>query len=83
MMMSSNGKIFYVTGPLWRDSNGHQWIPLTKASDGNFDVFFDLRLNKCLNKRSIRWWLTHFCAHYDVIVMYTEIVLKFWNGQDF
>ena len=26
-------KHFRVTGPLWGESTGHQWIPLTKASD--------------------------------------------------
>ena len=33
MMTSSNGNIFHVTFPLWGESTGHQWIPLTKASD--------------------------------------------------
>ena len=33
MMMSSNGNIFHVTGPLWGESTSHWWIPLTKASD--------------------------------------------------
>ena len=33
MMTPSNGNIFRVTGPLWGESTGHQWIPLTKASD--------------------------------------------------
>ena len=33
MMTSSNGNIFRVTGPLWRESTGDRWIPLTKASD--------------------------------------------------
>ena len=28
-----NGDIFRVTGPLWGEFTGHQWIPLTKASD--------------------------------------------------
>ena len=32
-MMSSNGNIFRVTGPLWGESTGHRWIPLTKASE--------------------------------------------------
>ena len=30
---------------------GHRWIPHTKASDAEFDVFFDLRLNKWLSKQ--------------------------------
>ena len=33
MIMSSNGNIFGVTGPLWGKSTDHRWIPLTKASD--------------------------------------------------
>ena len=37
MMTSSNGNIFRVTGPLYGKLIGHQWIPLTKASD---DVLF-------------------------------------------
>ena len=28
---------------------GDRWIPLTKASDAGFDIFFDLRLNKRLS----------------------------------
>ena len=32
MMTSSNGNIFRVTGPLWGESTGHRWIPLTEAS---------------------------------------------------
>ena len=30
---SSNRNISRVTGPLWRESTGDRWIPLTKASD--------------------------------------------------
>ena len=33
MMTSWNGNIFCVTGPLWGESTGYQWIPLTMASD--------------------------------------------------
>ena len=33
MMTSSNRNIFRVTGPLWGESIGHRWIPLTGASD--------------------------------------------------
>ena len=28
---SSNGNIFRVTGPLWGEFTGHQWIPLTNG----------------------------------------------------
>ena len=35
---------------------GPRWIPRAKASDANFDVFFDLRPNKRLSKQSWGWW---------------------------
>ena len=42
MMTSSNGSIFCVTGPLCGEFTGHRWLPLTKASDAELDIFFDL-----------------------------------------
>ena len=36
MMTSSNGNICRFTGLLWRESTGHRWIPLTRASDAKF-----------------------------------------------
>ena len=33
MMTSSNGNISCITGPLWWQSTGHRWIPLTKAKN--------------------------------------------------
>ena len=39
MLTSSNGNIFYVTGPLRRESIGNRWIPLTKASDAELWYF--------------------------------------------
>ena len=53
MMTSSYGNIFHVTGPLWGESTGHRWIPLTKASDVDVDVFSDLCLNKWLSEQTI------------------------------
>ena len=40
MITSSNGNIFHATGPLWRESTGHRWIPLTKGSDAELWCFF-------------------------------------------
>ena len=54
MIMSSNGSIFHVTGPLCGEFTDDRWIPLTKASDA--DVYCDLRLNKQLSKQSRRRW---------------------------
>ena len=31
--------IFRVTGPLWGESTGHRWIPLTMASDAELWCF--------------------------------------------
>ena len=56
MMTSSNENIFRVTGPLCGDFTGHRWIPLTKASDAEVDVFFGVRLNKLLSKQSRGGW---------------------------
>ena len=39
MMTSSNENIFHVTGPLWGESTGDWWIPLTKASDVELSCF--------------------------------------------
>ena len=55
MMTSSNGNIFRVTGPLCGEVTGHRWIPLTKASDAGFDVFYDRRLNKRLSTQPWGW----------------------------
>ena len=60
MMISSIGDIFSVTGPLWGESTSHQWIPLTKASDGE--------LNGWTNNGDASYLRRH-RAHYDVSVM--------------
>ena len=39
MMKSSNGNIVRVTGPLWGESTGDWWIPLTKLSDAELWCF--------------------------------------------
>ena len=56
MMTSSNGNIFRVIGPLWGESTGHRWIPLTKASDAELWCFLWPRLTKWLSKQSRRRW---------------------------
>ena len=55
-MTSSNGNILRVTGHLRGEFTGPRWIPQIKASDAEFDVFFDLRLNKRLSKKPWGWW---------------------------
>ena len=70
MMMSSNGNIFCVTGLLWGEFTGHQWIPHTKASDVELWCFlwsapeptFEQTMETVINYRmSLQWnkWLTY------------------------
>ena len=42
--------------PFMREFTGHRWIPAQRPVTRGFDVFFDLRLNKRLNKQSWDWW---------------------------
>ena len=55
-MTSSNENILRVTGLLCGEFTGHRWIPAQMPVTRSFDVFFDLRLNKRLRKRSWGWW---------------------------
>ena len=57
MMTPSNGNNFRVTGHLCGEFTGPRWIPSTKASDTEFDVFFDLHPNKRLSKQWWGWWV--------------------------
>ena len=56
MMTSSNGNIFRVTGPLCGEFTGPGEFPTQRPVTRNFDVFFDLRPNKRLNKQPWCWW---------------------------
>ena len=68
MMTSSNGNIFRVTGPLWGESTGHRWIPITKVSDAEFDIFYCTWTYGWENNRDAGD-LRYRRAHYDVTVM--------------
>ena len=47
MKMSCHGDAVCITGPLWGESTGHQWIPLTKGQlCRTFDIFFVVSLNE-------------------------------------
>ena len=55
-MMSSNANIWRITGHLCGEFTGHRWIPRQRLVTRSFDLFFDLRLNKRLNKQWWGWW---------------------------
>ena len=56
MMTSSNGNIFRITGHLCGEFTGPGEFPTQRPVTRNFDVFFDLRLNKRLSKQPWGWW---------------------------
>ena len=77
IITSSNGNIFRVTGPSWRESIGHRWIPLTKAPvTRSFDALFVLGLKRMSKQARRRWFETH-CSHYDVTVMRAGVTLHY------
>ena len=59
MMTSSNGNIYRVTGHLCGESNSPVpgEFPAQRPVTRSFDVFFDIRLNKRLGKKSRGCWL--------------------------
>ena len=50
MMMSSNGNIFHITGPLCGEFTGHRWIPLTR--DSGAKLWYFLWLHSPLTHKS-------------------------------
>ena len=61
-------KHFRVTGPLCGEFTDHRWIPLTKASDGEFKVFFIWAWINGSIKNSKPDDLRRHRAHYEVTV---------------
>ena len=72
MMVSSNGNIFRVTGPLCGEFTGHLWITLTKVSNAELWCFLWSApwINGWVNTREAGDLRRH-RTHYDVIVMMT------------
>ena len=70
VLSSPNGNIFRVTGPLWGESTGPRWIPLTKASNAGALMYSLIcaRTNGWVNNRDPGNLRCNF-AHYEVTVM--------------
>ena len=78
MMTSSNGNIFRVTGHLCGEFTGPRWIPRTDKGQWRRALMFSLIcvwINDWVNNREAGD-LRRFCAHYDVIVMHKENMVK-------
>ena len=89
MMTSWNGNIFRVTGPFWRDSIVHRWIPLKMPVTRShmYDVFFDVRLNKWLSKHSRhRGFETPWCSLWrhcnDSVYAYNKLAPHYMSTLD-
>ena len=52
--MMWNAFCITIADPLWGESTGDQWIPLTKGS--NAELFLDARLCKLINKQCSDLW---------------------------
>ena len=74
MMTSPTRNIFCVTGPLWGEFAGHQWIPVKKASDAELWCFLLICtwLNGWANHRDAGDLRRHH-AHYDVTSIWSNV----------
>ena len=72
MKTSSNGYILRVTGPLWGESIGHRWIPLTKASDAELWCFVLYAPEQTFEQTIKTQVVEKLRAHYDVTVMISQ-----------
>ena len=80
MMMSWNGNIFRVTGPLWGELPVTGEFPSQRPVMWSFDVSFDLRLNKRLGKQPLGWWFEtpsrSLCRHCSVRRIVTDVASR-------
>ena len=76
MMTSSNGNIFLITGPLWEESTGHQWSPLTRASDVELWYFLSSARAQIDEQtiENLAGDLRHHHAHHDITKMSIDLV---------
>ena len=76
-MTSSYGNIFRATGPLWEESTGHRWIPLTKASDAELWCYLWSGHEQTV-EQTIDGDLKRHRANYDVTVMILRSGMPCW-----
>ena len=85
MMTSSNGNIFRVTGSLCGEFTGPGEFPTQRPVTRNFDVFFDLRLNKRLSKQPWGWWFEtpswSLWRQCNVLVLNIDSQIVYWPSK--
>ena len=72
MMRSWHGNAFCITGPLWGESTGDRWIPITKTSDVEPWFFPCWSMNRLLNKQSRGRWTVMSWHSLYVAVMFGQ-----------
>ena len=92
-MTSSNGSIFRVTGPMWGESAGDRWIPLTEASDSELWCFLWYTPEQGWANTGDTGHLRRHRLHYDVTVkiflsafygvIHTSLIVRpsLWNNR--
>ena len=60
MKTLSNGNTFRVTSPLWEESTGHRWIPLTKGQWRGALMFFLWNAPEQTAKQTIEMMVTRY-----------------------
>ena len=71
--MISNENIFRFTGPMWDESTGHRWIPLTKANEAEVLCFIWSTPQQTVEQTigNLVMW--------DVIALFiTSLMIKLW-----
>ena len=82
-MMTSSRNIFRVTGPLWGESIGRQWIPLTKTSHVDLWCFLWLcKQSRYLDTHTRTFTRTHTHAHTQTQT-HTHTTLKWGVNKKF
>ena len=70
---------------VWGDSSITKEFPVQRPVTRSFGVFFDLRLNKWLSKRSWGWWFEmpsrSLWRHYNEIWILSWVALFITNGD--
>ena len=62
------GNAWQSTGPLWRESTGHRWIPLTRSQECR-PVMFLLLLLLAWRSHWANSWVAHVLIHINAYVM--------------
>ena len=89
--MMMYGNTFLITGPLWGESTGHRWIPLTKDQWCGSLMFMSFWTNsreacemRCLDSHSTSLWRqSSKCTQYGWLLWCVSDSVLFFNSKPF